>query len=195
MRRPALPAGTNASAREAARDGHAAVRPRKRCAHTHAHTQHAGSVGGKEHPSAYIRPSMRSFFRDARRRCRLRRGSLCFALSFAFGASAAAHIRSPRACLRLRRPTAQCRTKTAACACMRVSVQLGEKERWEGAVERQRVRTQSQTQATPVPLAGVALRCNVPRRVAKCCAVLRLAARDRNAVAGLRTAGSTDGDL
>ena len=77
---------------------------------------------------------------------------------------------------------------------MRVSVQLGEKERWEGAVERQRVRTQSQTQATPVPLAGVALRCNVPRRVAKCCAVLRLAARDRNAVAGLRTAGS-DGDL
>ena len=38
------------------RYGHASA------ARTRTHTQRAGSVSGKEHPSAYIRPSLRSFF-------------------------------------------------------------------------------------------------------------------------------------
>ena len=97
VRRPALPAGTNASAREAARDGHAAVRPRKRCAHTHAHAAR-WECERQGAPIGVYPAVLEVLFRDARRRCRLRRGSLYFALSFAFGALAAAHIRSPRAC-------------------------------------------------------------------------------------------------
>ena len=111
-----------------------------RAARTRTHAQRAGSVGGKEHPSAYIRPSLRSFF-----------GTPAGVAAYAGEAFV---LRS---------------------ALLSVHWLL-------------------YTSARPVPLAGVAL-CCMPRRVAKCRAVLRLAARDRNAVAWLRTAGSTDGDL